>query len=192
LALFPISLLFGIGITGNLDEFPWVILTAFLLMLGSKQPQPKTPIRLIIYPLAFVLCLASFLNMEVNLRRIYWNDTGSVFERDFGLLPDNRVEYAAIIIAAPPWSMYVGPILHDQMFGGETSRILKLEIRVKSDKGCGLALDRWERIYWERIRLALKDPFQHDMALMLRNKYKALEGQPCSIMVLPPPSQDAP
>lgn len=192
LALLPISLLFGIGITGNLDEFPWIMLTVWLLMLGPKPLQSKTPIRPVVYPLVFILCAASVLSLGINLQSIYSSEADSFFNRPVGILPDNRAGNMALFVLAPCWAMYSAPIVHDQMFGGETSRILKLEPRIKSGQGCGLALDRWERIYWERIREALRDSNQQATALMLRSRYKSLEKRPCSIIVLPPPSQAAP
>ncbi len=188
LALLPISLLFGIGITGNLDEFPWVMLTAWLLMLGPRQPESNASNRLMVYALAFVLCAASFIYTEVNLRKMYSGGTDPFFDLSAGLLPDNRVKKMAAFIVAPKWSMYSEPAAHEQMFGGDAARTSKLEARITSAQGCGLALNRWERIYWERIRAALMNPQEHEEAVVLMSNYKTLAGRPCAIAIFPPSS----
>jgi hypothetical protein len=191
LALIPIALLFGIGITGNLDEFPWVMLTAWLLMLGHKRPAPEERLSTLVYPLAFVLYTACLFNLEINIRRIYTNDTEFVFEKHIGLVPKDRLKQMAIFMLAPYWNMYAGPITRDQLFGGESTRIAQIQHNISSQRGCGVVLNRWERIYWERIGRSLKDTNQYDAAKGLMSRYQLLQGKPCATIAFPPPFSPA-
>ncbi len=181
LALIPIVLLFGIGITGNLDEFPWIMLTAWLLMLGPKQVPQSTPFRWIIYPAALLLYTAALFNLEINLRRIHARENDYVFEKSIGILPSDRLGKMGLFLVAPYWNMYASPILHEQTFGGESSRIDNIHNRIIASQGCGLELNRWERIYWERVGRGLKNPSEIQIATQLKRRYEQLEGKPCSL-----------
>jgi len=187
LVLFPICLLFSFGITGNLDEFPWVMLLAWLMMLGVRYDSPRLPGHLFLYPLAFIIVTASLFNINANIRKIYWNETDIVSELHFGLLPQDRLKQMALFIVAPYWNMYASPITEEQLFAADHTRLRRIQDAAELDCGCGTAVNRWERFYWERIGGALREASQQNTANILISRYQDLEGRPCATMVFPPP-----
>jgi hypothetical protein len=186
LALLSISLLFGIGITGNLDEFPWIILTTWLLMIGPKKPDKNHPPALIVYPVMIFLSASTLLNIEINLQAIYFKETDPLIKNSFEILPHQRIGKMALFLFTPIWDMYARP-QHNQVFGGENNRMRYIQSRIVSNTGCGLDLNRWERIYWSRIDRGLRNRNEHQTAITLKDRYQSLMGMPCSTIVAPTP-----
>jgi hypothetical protein len=163
------------------------MLLAVLMVVGVRHDLPERPRRRFLYPLGFIIFAASLFNCYVNIGKMCSSKIDAFSESHFGLLPDDRLKQMAIFIAAPYWNMYASPITKEQLFGADSTRLRGIQDAARSETGCGAAVNRWERFYWERVGSAIGSANQQNAANTVISRYQDLEGKPCATMLFPPP-----